>query len=121
MTNKLYIFATIFFTVYGQLVIKWRVSQAGALPKSTTERVAFVLQLIINPWMLSALGGAVLASLFWMAALRKFELSYAYPFMSLSFILVFLLSIPIFHETFSVGKCLGLLLITSGIVVMSRI
>jgi hypothetical protein len=33
------------------------------------------------------------------AALTKFELSYAYPFMSLAFVLVLLSSALLFHET----------------------
>ncbi|NMB01545.1 MAG: EamA family transporter, partial [Firmicutes bacterium] len=47
--------------------------------------------------------------------------SFAYPFMSASFILVFLLSMFLFGETFTWGKVIGLLLITAGIFVTVKL
>ena len=52
--------------------------------------------------------------------MTKFELSYAYPFMSLAFVLVLVLSAVLFHEPLTVPKILGVLLIIIGIVVGSR-
>ena len=72
--------------------------------------------------VLSVLGAAfsLLVTLFWIAAMTRFDLSYAYPFVSLSFVLVFLLSIWLFQEPATVYKVVGLLLIVSGILVTSR-
>jgi len=55
-----------------------------------------------------------------MAAMTKLELSFAYPFMSLSFVLVFIFSALIFHESITTPKVLGMLLIIAGIVVIGR-
>ena len=55
-----------------------------------------------------------------MAALTEFELSFAYPFMSLAFVLVLGLSAVIFHEGLSVPKVVGMALIVTGLVVASR-
>jgi len=55
-----------------------------------------------------------------MAAMTKLELSYAYPFMSLAFVLVLFLSAILFHEAVTVPKVLGLLLIIAGLIVASR-
>ena len=52
--------------------------------------------------------------------MTKFDISFAYPFMSGAFVLVFLLSIFLFGEPISWQKTLGLLLIVSGIIVTSR-
>ena len=56
----------------------------------------------------------------WLAAMTKFELSYAYPFMSLAFVLVLVLSALLFHEALTTAKILGVLLIIAGIIVGSR-
>ena len=40
--------------------------------------------------------------------MTKFEISYAYPFMSLSFVLVFGLSIFLFQESVTFAKVAGL-------------
>lgn len=117
----LYIFGCILFTVYGQLVLKWRMNLKGQLPAEITDKMLFMAKLFLDPWLLSGFGAAFIASLFWMAAMTKFEISFAYPFMSLSFVLVLILSILIFGETFSWGKVVGLLLIVAGIIVTVKL
>lgn len=115
-----YIFGTILFTVYGQLVLKWQMDQAGSLPVGIWDKFIFLLQQFLNPWVLSGFASAFLAALCWMAAMTKFNISYAYPFMSLSFVLVFLLSIMLFGDPVTVQKIVGLTLIIAGIVVTSQ-
>lgn len=111
-----YILITVILTVYGQLIIKWRMSLKGDLPDRLLPKVFFILNAYTDIWILSGFVAAFLASMSWAAAMTKFELSQAYPFMSLSFILVFLLSIYLFNEEFSLAKLLGLLLIVSGVI-----
>jgi len=115
-----YIALTILFTVYGQMVIKWQVGKAGELPAEWLPRVAFLLRMFLNPWVLSAFAAALLASLAWMAAMSRFSLSFAYPFMSLSFILVLVLSVLLFHEPLTAHKVVGLALVILGLVISSR-
>jgi multidrug transporter EmrE-like cation transporter len=55
-----------------------------------------------------------------MAAMTKFELSFAYPFMALNFVLVLFLSLALLGETFSFVKLLGVLLIVLGTIVIAR-
>ena len=59
----LYIFGTIFFTVYGQLVIKWRIPNYGHLPEQTIEKIIFLLKLFLDPFILSGFVSAFVASL----------------------------------------------------------
>ena len=113
----LYIFGTIFFTVYGQLIIKWQMAQVGPLPYTSSEKIFFLLQMFFNIWIVSAFFSAFVAAIFWMAAMTKFDLSHAYPFMSLSFVFVIVLSGLFFHEAITFLKLLGVLLIVTGIVV----
>lgn len=115
-----YVLGTILFTVYGQIVLKWQVSKAGAIPATLSERIPFLLSLILNPWVLSGLLGGFFAFLCWLGALTKFELSYAYPFMSLAFVFVLVLSVGLFHEPLTAAKIIGVLLIIAGIIVGSR-
>ena len=112
-----YIFGTIFFTVYGQLAIKWQMAKVGPLPDVFSHKIFFLLQMFLNPWVLSAFFSAFVASICWMAAMTKFELSYAYPFMGLSFVFVIVLSGLFFHEGITFPKVLGVVLIVTGIVV----
>jgi multidrug transporter EmrE-like cation transporter len=121
MTPWLYVAVTLALTVYGQLVVKWQVERAGALPASLGGKLEFLARLLANPWVVSALAGALVAALAWMAAMTKLELSRAYPWMGLSFILVLVFSAVLFDEPFTAWKVAGLALVVAGLVVGTRV
>lgn len=116
-----YIFGCIFFTVYGQLILKWRLSLRGALPEALSGKLIFLAQAFLDPFILSGFAAAFVASLFWMAAMTKFDVSFAYPFMSFAFVAVLLLSALFFHEPVTFGKVLGLAMICSGIFITVKL
>ena len=118
--DYIYIFATILLTVYGQLVLKWRIGNFGPLPVDTLDKLKFLISLLFDPVIFSAFAAAFLASLAWMAAMTKFDLSHAYPFMSLNFVVVLLLSGWLLSESMNLQKALGVGLIVLGTVVAAR-
>lgn len=115
-----YIFLTIALTIYGQLVIKWQVSSVGAPPPGAWEKVTFIAHLLLNPWVISGFAAAFLASLCWMLTLTKFQLSFAYPFMSLTFVGTMVLSSFLFAEVLTPARWAGMLLLVLGLVVGSQ-
>ena len=112
--HYVYILITIVLTVYGQLVVKWQVSLAGAFPAANGEIVIFLAKLLINPWVMSGMAAALLAGVAYMAALTQLELSQAYPFMGLSFVLILILSAVYFQEPITWVKVIGISLIVGG-------
>lgn len=116
----LFIALTVALTVYGQLIIKHEIDSVGGIP-SGPSAIGYLLKfMFLRPLVLSGLFSAVLASFAWVAALSKFELSYAYPFMSLNFVVVAALSVTLFGETFNAYKFIGIALICLGVFVVSR-
>jgi undecaprenyl phosphate-alpha-L-ara4N flippase subunit ArnF len=81
------------------------------------EKFTALIKLIFDPYIFSGFASAFVASLFWMAAMTKFQITEAYPFMSLAPAIVFLLGVWLLNETFTWGKVIGLILIIIGIVV----
>lgn len=118
--SYLYVATTILLTVYCQIALKWQVGAAGALPEDWPGRARFLGMLLVQPLVLSAIAAAFGAALCWMLAMTKLELSHAYPFVSLSFVLVLLLSAPFFGESLSWEKVLGVALIVAGVALGSR-
>ncbi len=118
--DYLYIALTIGFTVYGQLILKWRIRDFGPLPADSFEKLRFLLGLLFDPAIFSGFVAAFLASLAWMAVMTKFELSHAYPFMSLNFVAVLLLSGWLLSEPLTIQKLVGIALIVIGTVVAAR-
>jgi drug/metabolite transporter (DMT)-like permease len=116
----LYIAATVLLTVYGQVVLKFRLNQIQPLPDHLYDKFSTLFSLVFDPLIFSGFFAAFLASLTWMAALTRFNLSDAYPFMSLSFVLVIVLSGLLFGEPISMQKVLGVMLITGGTYIASK-
>lgn len=114
------ILATVLLTVYGQLIVKWRVRQAGALPVDLAEQAVFLIRLLFDPWIITVMIAGLLAGLSWFAAMTKYELSYAYPFMSLAFLLVMIFSAVFFDEPVTFPKIAGLVLVIGGLIIASR-
>jgi multidrug transporter EmrE-like cation transporter len=118
--RHLYILGTILLTVYAQLVLKWQMSTVDPMPAGTWPVFRYLLATALRPWILSCFAAALLAFFCWASALRTFELSYAYPFMGASFVLVLWLSVAIFREPLTAAKLVGTALIVAGIVIGSR-
>jgi multidrug transporter EmrE-like cation transporter len=118
--SYVYVFLTVLLIVYGQLVIKWQVMAAGAFPADPADKLLFLARLLVNPWIISALAAALAGAIAWMAAMTKLDLSHAYPFMSLAFVLVLLGSAYFFHEPVTLAKVAGLALVCAGLVIGSQ-
>ena len=119
LIDHLWIFLSVLFTACSQLLIKWQVSQVGSLPAGTMQRLHYLFELFTRPWIVVALVSTFLAGVTWMIALGKFELSYAFPFYALNFLVVFLAGIFLFSEAVTAGKMAGLALIMIGVAVLA--
>jgi drug/metabolite transporter (DMT)-like permease len=113
----LYVATTVLLTVYGQLVVKWQVGHAGDLPAGVSDKMNWVLKLVVTPWVISAFLAAGAAAVCWFLAISHWELSRAYPFMATSFVLVLIGSGLFFSEPITVAKIAGILLIFAGLAV----
>lgn len=120
LIEHLFIFSTIVFTVYSQLIMRWRVSEAGPLPHNLSDKLGYVITLLLNPWVMSGIVATFLAGVSWMLAMTKFEISYAYPFISLNYLLVLAAGFLLFNETLSAAKLAGSALVIVGIIVIAK-
>jgi multidrug transporter EmrE-like cation transporter len=115
-----FIFLCIAFTVTSQLLMRWRVGAAGPLPAATAERVNFVIGLLLTPWIWLAVLCTFLAGVSWMLALTRFDLSYAFPFTGVSFLVMLLAGALMFHEHVTTARAIGTFLVMFGLVVVVR-
>lgn len=113
-----YISLTILLTVYGQLVLKWQASLLAS--HGDPGGPHFVLRMLLSPWVITGLAAAFAASICWMLAVARLELSRAYPFMALNFVIVAIAAAPLFGETYTLPKFIGLVFIVIGLFVSSH-
>jgi multidrug transporter EmrE-like cation transporter len=127
MTSRLiahlYLAATVATTVYSQLVIKWRISGRFAglkVPEGILPKIVTLFTVLFDPFIFSGLVATFVSGLCWMATMSKLEIGYAYPFTSLGFVLVVLLSGWLFGESLNAWRISGVILIVAGITVASQ-
>lgn len=118
--GHIYIALTLLFTVYGQLVLKWQMGLVGPMPDGLLDKFVFLLQQFLRPWIISGFASAFLASMAWMAAMTRLDLNYAYPFMSLAFVIVLCFAIVFLDEPLSIQRVAGTGLVIAGLIVITR-
>jgi multidrug transporter EmrE-like cation transporter len=108
---------TVILTVYGQGVVKWRVDRAGEAPDGIPQQLTWALELLLDPWIWTVVIAVIAASIAWLAAISRLELSIVYPLMSTSLILVVLLGVLAFDEPLTIAKIGGAVLVLVGLVI----
>jgi multidrug transporter EmrE-like cation transporter len=105
--------------VAGQTMIKLGVSHPGAT--DATSNLGSLLFLIVrSPYILLGLGLYGLGALAWIAVLARLDLSIAYPFLALNFVLVALVSYAALGESIPILRWMGILVICAGIFLVAR-
>ena len=84
------------------------------------SRAGLVLEIMFNPFVAVGLFFYASSAAVWLLVLARVQVSFAYPFVALGFVLTALLGRMAFHDTFSAGKIIGTLLIFAGVIVMGR-
>lgn len=110
--NFLFILGSIIFTVLGQLLLK-----KGANELKIGHDL---LSYMVNGYLFFGIFSGGLGALCWIKALLYYDLSYAYPFTSLTFICVIILSGFIFGETIKWNQWVGLVVMMMGIYIGSK-
>jgi multidrug transporter EmrE-like cation transporter len=83
-------------------------------------RFAALFDVAFNPFVMLGLFLYFSSAAVWLFVLAKVQVSFAYPFVALGFVLTALLGRLFFQDTFSAAKIVGTLLIMGGVVVMAR-
>jgi undecaprenyl phosphate-alpha-L-ara4N flippase subunit ArnF len=120
--SYLYMTASILLSTLAQLSMK-----AGMLLLATHTAggwpgLSALLDLPALLWVGFGLACYGLSLLFWMSAIARLELSLAYPMLSLSYVLVYLVAInwPLLHEQASLVRTLGIVVVVIGVVLIAR-
>lgn len=111
-THYVMIFLVILFLMLGQFL--------GKLGSRSITLDAFSLGQLMDPLILTAVFFLIVRGFLWAYVLKISSVSFAYPFISLSFVLILPLAYFAFDETVTVWKILGSLLIIIGILVNAR-
>ncbi|EUB84620.1 4-amino-4-deoxy-L-arabinose-phosphoundecaprenol flippase subunit ArnF [Pseudomonas sp. GM30] len=104
-----------------QLGMRWSMTRLPQPEQWLTALSAGSVDLSALAVVLAAIFAYALSMLCWLAALRDLPLGRAYSLLSISYALVYLLaaSLPLFNESFSFTKSLGVALVMLGVITIN--
>lgn len=116
--NTVLILVSILLGVGGQLSMKQGSNVVGSI--NFSEPLQFLLSAFMNIYVVGGLFLYFLSSLIWIVVLSRVDLSFAYPLISIGYILVLLLSAFLFKEKVLPIHYGGVLLIVIGVFLITR-
>ncbi len=119
-TAVLYILISVLGGGIGQILLKQGMSSMGPLTLEVGQMGAILWRMGTN---LYVLGGLVIygaSTVFWLSALSRVDLSFAYPFVSLSYVVMLIAAWQIFQEDISALRLLGTMVVGLGVLLVAR-
>ncbi len=117
MDTMVIILLGVIFAAVGQVSWKMGMNMIGPLNSVTASDLFSVL---INTYIIAGLIMYGLSTVFWLIALSRMDLSFVYPFISLTYILVLSLSYLVLKESIGLNKIAGSVLIILGLILISK-
>lgn len=113
---------TVALNAAAQLILKYGVQMISEANDGEiySFSISSIFQVLFNTYVMLGLIIYVVGAGFWIWVLSKVDISLAYPFISLGFILTLVVGVAFFKEPLSSAKIFGTLLIISGCFVITR-
>ncbi|HEX2922506.1 MAG TPA: EamA family transporter [Chloroflexota bacterium] len=113
------ILTSVFLGVAGQLLLKSGATQIGPVIAESGGLPRFVRSVLTSSRIWGGLSFYGVSTLFWLAALSRVELGYAYPFLSLSYAMICFTSWILFGERLTTMRLFGVAVICVGVYVVA--
>jgi multidrug transporter EmrE-like cation transporter len=104
----------------GELLLKYGMNIVGSLELTGSQVLPQLFRTFTTP---AVLGGFILifgGSIFWLSVLSKSHLSWAYPMLSLGYVVVVGLSAVFLNEPLTLWRIAGVLTIIAGVFMVYR-
>jgi drug/metabolite transporter (DMT)-like permease len=115
-----YILISVVASTAGQLLLKTGMNNMGTVTLALKDLFFTAWKMATNPYVFFGLAIYLAGTIFWLAALSRVDLSYAYPFASLSYIVMLVASWRLFDEKITLARLIGTFVIGVGVLLISR-
>lgn len=118
LNGFLIVLVSVSLSAIAQVCFKYGVS--GVSLASDSHLIEKAWNLFTTPFVFLGLFLYGIGTVLWLFALKQIDLSLAYPFVGLSFIMVFLFGVFLLDEPFNLNRLMGTLIIIAGIILLAR-
>jgi len=110
----------VFLNAIAQVALKKGMMQIGEFVFSVENIVPISMAAATNLFVVLGLFCYVVSVLVWMMVLSRVEVSFAYPFLSVGYVLVAFIGYFMFSESITMDRIAGIALICLGVSLVSR-
>jgi multidrug transporter EmrE-like cation transporter len=115
-----FILFTVLTNAAAQIMLKQGMMSLGPLTFSAETMIQRMFQIIFNPWVFIGLTTFVISMGSHLFVLSKVDLSFAYPFLSLAYVVVAVVAWLVFKEELGAYKIMGIALICAGTILIAQ-
>lgn len=115
-----FILFTVFTNAAAQLMLKQGMVTMGPLTFTLDTAISRIFQIVFNPWIFAGIVLFVASLASHLFVLSKVELSFAYPFLSLAYVVVVIFGYFIFAEDLNAWRLAGIGFICVGTILVAR-
>lgn len=115
-----FILFTVMTNAAAQLLLKYGMISLGSISFSAETLIQRIFQIVFNPWVFAGLVTFVISMASHLYVLSKVDLSFAYPFLSLAYVMVALLAWWLFNEDLGTLKIAGIIFICIGTILIAQ-
>jgi drug/metabolite transporter (DMT)-like permease len=115
-----FILFTVFTNAAAQILLKQGMMQLGSLSFAGVNPMLKILQIVFSPFVFLGLLTFVVSMASHLFVLSKVELSYAYPFLSLAYVVVAFAAWMLFGEALTPARVGGIALICLGTIFIAK-
>ena len=116
----LLVFLVVAIMSAAQLLLKKGLLMIGPFPENLNGFIPFFMKVCTNIYAVLAVLITIPAALVWILVLSRTQISYLYPFMALSYVIIALGSLLLFKEDISALRWGGIVVICAGVFLVSR-
>lgn len=110
--------ASVTMSAVAQVLFKLGMSAVAVRDAASTP--AMVRAVALSPGVLGGLGMYSVGTVLWLGVLSRAELSQAYPFVGLSFVLTAIFGVLLFHDAMPPSRIAGVMAIVAGVWLVGR-
>jgi multidrug transporter EmrE-like cation transporter len=110
----------VFLNAFAQVLLKKGMLSIGYFEFNFQTFIPIIKKVTINPYILSGLASYVISVAVWLLVLARVEVSYAYPFLSVGYVVVTLMGYFIFQENLPWMRVAGIAVIVVGVLLLSQ-
>lgn len=118
ISNLIFIISSVLLNALAQILLKAGMKQFGNI-ELKNNIINTSVSIVLNPYIITGFISYGVSIILWLWVLSKVDVSLAYPFQALGYIVVTILAWLIFQEDITLTRIIALIFISIGLIILA--